>query len=38
LAEKEPLHSSLSGVVTRAALEKGKVIDVECLKKCCQGH
>lgn len=31
-------QSSLNGVVTGASLEKGKVIDVECLKKYCQGH
>lgn len=31
-------HSSLNGVVTGASLEKGKVIDVECLKKFYQGH
>jgi hypothetical protein len=30
-------HSSLNGVVTGASLETGKVIDVECLKKYCQG-
>jgi hypothetical protein len=31
-------HASLDGVVTGASLETGKVIDVECLKKYCQGH
>lgn len=31
-------HSSLNGVVTGASLETGKVIDIQCLKKYCQGH